>query len=448
MQDQTNIATGSRFNETVEYRGLSWWKTLIVIGVLSLLGIGGYKMIVAGKPVARTFTPPPTLVSVEATKPGLSNYPIKIDTNGTVVAATRSTLVAQVSGEITNVSPSFASGGQFKKGEVLLEIDPRNYASAVSNSSANYSQAQANLVQEKAEAEQALKEWQRLGFDGQPSDLVLRKPQLAASRAAVESAKAAFEKAQLDFSRTKVRAPFNGNIINTDADVGQFVSVGSRLGEIFSDEGLEVPLPLNQEQYSQLIIEEKPPVILSATFGGIEHQWQATVVRSDSIFDTTTRQLNVVAKINDPLSNNKLPLKIGQYVSAVIEGRTMEQVVVIPNQSIREGSYLYVYDNGIIRRRNINISWQDEINAIVDGVGANEMVISTSLGGAVSGANARLIGDNAEQTASTRTEFNPRDLTPEQRQKLQAIRKNLGIEPGERPTPEQREKIRALLQES
>jgi len=284
MQDDKNTVTDSRFNEVIEYQGLSWWKTLIALGILLLIGFGVYRMILANKPEARTFTPPPALVSVEAEQPGLSDYPIK-------------------------------------RGDVLLEIDPRNYASLVSSSSANYSQAQANLEQEKAEAAQALKEWQRLDFDGEPSDLVLRKPQLAAAEAAVKSAKAAYDKARLDFSKTTVRAPFDGNIIATNVNVGQFVSTGSNLGEIFSDDGLEVPMPLNQLQYSQLIIENKPRVILSANFGGVPHQWQAAVVRSDNVFDTSTRQLNVTAKITDPISDKGLRLKIGQYLSAVIEGR-------------------------------------------------------------------------------------------------------------------------------
>ena len=401
MQDDKNTVTDSRFNEVIEYQGLSWWKTLIALGILLLIGFGVYRMILANKPEARTFTPPPALVSVEAEQPGLSDYPIKVNTNGTVVAATRSTLVAQVSGEITRVSPSFASGGQFKRGDVLLEIDPRNYASLVSSSSANYSQAQANLEQEKAEAAQALKEWQRLDFDGEPSDLVLRKPQLAAAEAAVKSAKAAYDKARLDFSKTTVRAPFDGNIIATNVNVGQFVSTGSNLGEIFSDDGLEVPMPLNQLQYSQLIIENNPRVILSANFGGVPHQWQAAVVRSDNVFDTSTRQLNVTAKITDPISDKGLRLKIGQYLSAVIEGRIVPQAVVVPNQSIREGSYLYIYDEGVIRRRDIDINWQDEQNAIVAGVQADEWVISTSLGGAVSGANARLLGEEVDQNSAS-----------------------------------------------
>jgi len=447
MQEPINPATDSRFNEKVEYQGLSWKKTTAILGILLLLGYGGYRYILAGKPEARTFSPPASVVSVEAAAVGLTNYPVKINSNGTVAATTSSTLVAQVSGEITKVSASFASGGEFKQGEVLLEIDARNYASAVSNSSANYSQAQANLAQEKAEAAQALKEWQRLGFDEQPSDLVLRKPQLAAAEAAVKSAKAAYEKAQLDFSRTKVRAPFNGSIVTTSAARGQFVSVGTPLGDIFSDEGLEVPLPLNQAQYSQLILENKPPVLLSAIFGGVEHQWQANIVRSDNVFDSSTRQLNVIAKISNPLSDKNTRLKIGQYVSAIIDGRIVEQALVVPNQSIREGRYVYLYDEGILRRSNINITWQDNTNAIVEGISPSDLVVSTSLGGAVTGASARLIGDDANRTASTNNGGNFRDLSPEQQKKMQGIRSQLGLKEGERPTPEQRQKIRTLMQE-
>lgn len=401
MQEQTQAVTTSRFNEPIEYQGLSWWKTLIVLSILLALGFGAYRYIVDGKPQARVSAPPPSLVSVEAAPINFTDYPIKVSTNGTVTAATRSTLVAQVSGEITQVSPSFASGGQFKKGDVLLEIDSRNYASAVSNSSADFSQAQANLEQEQAEAEQALKEWQRLGFDETPSDLVLRKPQLAAAEAAVESAKAALDRARLDLARTKVRAPFDGSIIDINADIGQFVPVGTALGEIFSDEGLEIELPLNQEQYSQLLVEKNPAVLLSANISGEEHQWQANVIRADSVFDTTTRQLNVIAKIDNPLSDKNLRLKIGQYVSAVIDGQIIKNAAVVANQSIREGSFVYLYDQGVLRKRDITITWQDDENAIVTGISPSELVVLTSLGGIANGASARLIGDRGKRLATT-----------------------------------------------
>lgn len=396
MQDSSDSSsTRSRFNEDIEYSGLSWKKTTLVLGVLFAVGFGANMYIKSGKPEAKTFSPPKNVVSVEAQAVGKTDYPIKITTNGTISAITRSQLVAQVSGEITEVSANFASGGQFTKGEVLLSIDTRNYASAVSSTSANYSQAKANLQQEAAEAEQALKDWQRLGFTGQPNDLVLRKPQLAAAKAQVASAKAAYEKAQLDFSRTQVTAPYTGKVISKAADLGQFVSVGNSLGEIFSNQGLEVQLPLNQDQYAQLNIADQPRVILSANFTGINHRWIGQVVRSDSVFDTTTRQLNVSASITQAVSDNGLELKIGQYVSATIEGRIAKDALVVPNQAIREGSYVYLFENNILRKRAITIVWQDDENSVVEGLSADEQIVTTSLGGAVNGASATLIGDTS-----------------------------------------------------
>ncbi len=399
MEEQTNTPTSnqSRFNETIEYRGLSWKKTSIVLMVLLIIGFSFQRYIVNNKPEARKFSPPKSIVSVQASSPTITDYPLKITTNGTVSAITRSHLVAQVSGEITQVSPVFANGGSFAKGDVLLDIDSRNYASAVSSALANYSQAQANLEQETAEAAQALKEWQRSGINREPNDLMLRKPQLAAAKAQVASAKAAYEKAQLDFSRTKVTAPFDGRVINKNADLGQFVSTGTTLGEVFSNQGLEVQLPLNQHQYAQLIIANKPAVLLSSTLGGIEHQWEAQVVRSDSVFDTSTRQINVTAKVLNSMSDQGLELKIGQYVSAIIEGRVVQQATVIPNTSIREGSYVYLFDEGILRKHTITVIWQDDANSVVTGISNDEQVVTTSLGGAVNGASAKLIGDDSNQ---------------------------------------------------
>ncbi len=376
-----------------DHQGLSLKKTLLVL--LGLLIVGGVilTLLVINKPEAKKSAPPKAIVSVEASKATIKDYPIIISTNGTISASTRGNLVAQVSGEITAVAPSFASGGQFNKGDILLEIDSRDFRAAVSSAQAQLSQAKAALLQEKASADQATKDWQRLGFDGQPNDLVLRKPQLAAAQAQLDSSKATYEKAQLDYSRTRIRAPYNGFIISKRVDLGQFVTTGSVLGEIFSDQGLEAQLPLNQDQFSQLNIQDKPAVVLTATLGGRQHNWDAQIVRADSVFDTTTRQLNVTAKITQAVSDQGLQLRIGQYVSATIAGRIAPQSMVIPNQAIREGSYVFIFDEGILRKRNINIVWQDSNNSVVEGVNAEELVVTTSLGGALSGADAKLLGD-------------------------------------------------------
>lgn len=378
--------------------GLKLLPTLGVIAVLLAVGIAGVIVIKTFRPEADKRPAPQAIVSVESIEAVPQDYPITINTNGTVVAATRSNLVAQVSGEITQVAEVFSSGGRFKKGDVLLQIDDRNYRAAVSTAQAALSQARVNYEQEQATAAQAEKDWQRLGFTEKPGDLVVRKPQLQAARAQLDSSRAALQTAKLDLSRTTIKAPYDGSIIRTQVDLGQFVSTGVVLAEIFADEGLEVQLPLNQNQFAQLDMSQRPEVILSTTLAGREHRWRAEVVRADNAFDTTTRQLNVTAKVIDRISDQGLDLKIGQYVSADVAGRIVDQAMVIPNQSIREGRYVFVYDNGILRRRAVDLEWQDDSNSIVSGLEPGEQVVTTSLGGAVNGARAQLLDNTAGQS--------------------------------------------------
>lgn len=385
-------------DQQYEYKGLSIKKTLIVITVLAAVTAGIVALMIATKPEAKRGKPPKSAISVEVVNVTSSDYAIKVTTNGTVAAQTRGNLVAQVSGEIIEVAGNFANGGSFNKGDVLLKIDGRDFKSAMQSAQANLSQAQVALAQEQANAAQAEKDWQRLGFEGKPTDLVMRKPQLNAAISQRDSAQSAFNKSQLDFSRTRVKAPYDGFVIRKNVSLGQFVGTGSVLGEVFSTEGLEVQLPLNQDQFSQLSLQAQPAVTLQSELGGEKHTWQAKIVRADSIFDTATRQLNATAKILNATSNKGLELKIGQYVTAEIAGRVAQQVNVIPNQAIREGSYVFIFDDGILRRQDIKTIWQDANNSVVDGLKLDQMVVTTAVGSSLNGSKASLLSDDPKNS--------------------------------------------------
>jgi len=388
-----------KYGQTVEpqeYQGLSITKTLTVIAVLSAIVGSIISYMVATKPEAKRGKLPKSAISVEVVTVVNSDYSIKVTTNGTVAAETRGNLVAQVSGEIIDVSKSFANGGSFQKDDVLLKIDGRDFKTAMQSAQASLSQAKVALSQEQATAAQAEKDWKRLGFAGKPNDLVMRKPQLNAAISQRDSAQSAFNKARLDFSRTRVKAPYDGYVIRKNVSLGQFVGTGTVLAEVFSADGLEVQLPLNQDQFSQLSIKDKPTVVLQSYLGGEKHSWQATIVRTDNVFDTATRQLNATAKISDSISDKGLELKIGQYVTAEIAGRTAQQVKVIPNQAIREGSYVFIYDDGILRRQEIKTIWQDTNNAVVEGIDIDQMIVTTAVGSSLNGSKATLLNEKKE----------------------------------------------------
>jgi RND family efflux transporter MFP subunit len=361
----------------------------------------------AFKPEANKRSIPETIVRVEAIQAVRSNYPIIVNANGTVQAETRGNLVAQIRGEIVAVSNNFRTGGSFRKGDLLIQLDQRDYQAELSGALAQLSQAEAVYRQEQATSKQAVQDWQRLGNTSPAPDLVLRKPQLTAAKAQYDSAKAAHDTAKLNLSRTAITAPYDGRIIERRAVLGQYVSIGSPIAEVFATDGVEIRLPISQEEFSQLGLDDfvdnanddssvsKSPfkVSITSTIGSQAYQWDATITRTDSTFDINTRQIDIIAEVSDPFGkiSGQPALKIGQFVSARIEGRTIENIFVIPNKSIREGSYVYAVREGKLAKQSIDILWQDDQNALIsDGVEIDELVVTTSLNSTLAGASAKL----------------------------------------------------------
>ena len=68
-------------------------------------------------------------------------------------------------------------------------------------------------AEERARTERAELDWERLGNEGDPTDLVLRLPQMRQAEANLASAQARVKAAQLNLERTKIVAPYAGRIL-------------------------------------------------------------------------------------------------------------------------------------------------------------------------------------------------------------------------------------------
>lgn len=386
--------------------------------VIILAALGGIAFLIISNPpeVNRQAVPTGPQMSVDVMELHKRNYQVSLQSYGTVQPRTQSMLVAQVSGEIMGINDSLRGGGFFEEGETLLEIDPRDYLADVKIAEASLMDARQSLAEEQARSTQALQDWNRLGNKGQAPDLVLRKPQLLASEARVISAQSALDKAKLALERTTISAPYDGRVMDKMVDVGQVVNGNSQLARVYAVDLVEIRLPLRNRDLAFVELPEDyrfdaeittpgPEVtIFSELAGGSE--WQARVVRTESAIDDNARQLHVVAQVEDPFgahARGKTPLKIGQYVTAELSGREVENALVIPVKAIYQGSYVYIVVDGALQRRDINIAWQNENEAIITaGLHEGELLVLTSLGQVSSGVPVaiRAAGDTLEDTTA------------------------------------------------
>lgn len=362
---------------------------LIVLGAC----IFAARAVIANRPEPSTRPQFKQATTVEATTLQPENYTVTLESRGEVSAARQGSLVSEVAGSIVDVSPDFVVGGSFKKGELLMQIDPRDYQIALTLAEADFAQANAQLAEQQARAEQAAADWKSLGRKGKPTDLTLRKPQLAAARAALEAARGKVQRAQLDLERTNITAMYDGRISSKQSDLGQYVNKGSVVAQIYSTGNAEVRLPFTSNQLKHIDLDyataNKSIVTLQADISGTPSEWQAQLARTEGI-DPTSRQFYAVAQLADPYSQST-PLRVGQFVEAKLKGKTMDNVFVIPRSALREDKKVLIVDTlGTLISRDVVVEWKDaEVAVISSGLETGEVLNLTSLGSVTNGTKVQ-----------------------------------------------------------
>ena len=319
---------------------------------------------------------------------------IEIASQGVIEAPTETSLAAEVGGTIIAVSEKFEVGQDLQKDDVLLEIDPADYASALAQAEANVATAELNVALEQGQALRVKRDWESGILKGDPSDLALRKPQLKSAEAALASAKAAVAKAKRDLERTKIRAPYDCRIRATHSEIGSFLAPGARIADIYERGRFEIRLPIPLDDYA--FIDSSgigASVTFSANIGGEEQTWSGTIIRSEGVIDRNSRSIYLVAQVETEAENKFL--SPGLFVKAVIDGRELENVVSLPRKALYGKDRVYVIDeNEQLQFRTVTVARTERDRVLISkGLEAGESVAVTNLAAAIDQMKVRIIGD-------------------------------------------------------
>lgn len=307
-----------------------------------------------------------------------TNLTLIVHSQGTFSPKDTTVLIAQVSGKITKLSDVFNRGGFVKAGDVLAWIDDSDYQTQLIEAQANLASARASLQEEKAKGHVAEKEWQQIS-NASPSELGLRKPQLAQEVANVRAATAGVSRAKRNLERTEIVAPYDAIVQRKQVGLGSFVSGGGVIGEVSRINVGEIRLPITDNDLQYLINQGvDSTVVLNTEFNGKPTQWKGLIVRNEGIIDSKSRMNYLVAQVETPYELTH-PLRFGSYVSAEIIGITVKNAVKVPRHLIDErGLALLTVDNRL-HFEPIEIIRQEENDVVVSGNfnKSNRLITST-----------------------------------------------------------------------
>ena len=365
---------------------------------------------------------------------------MKVAGNGTVRPRAQVVLAPQVSGKIVYVSPALVSGGRVRKGQLLVQIEESDYQNQLRQAEADVAQQEVTLLQAEEESQIAREEYGRFReredvrqvispyasvddndyaarlidnreteqpaaapASDEPSGLVLREPQRLAAEAALARAEAVLENARLALSRTRIVAPFDGYIRSETIDIGQFVSMGQSLAEIFAADEVEVVVPLATDE-AALIPNlwskraDAGDIVIPAgvfmEYGGQNYRWDAYVHRAEAALDAATRTVDVVLRVPRPFEGGEIievpgevdllashapPLLVGQYTSVRIDGAEVQDYFVIPRRALRVDDEIWTIKNdSLIHIAKVQVIQKvdDEVFVLGDMDENTEVVVS------------------------------------------------------------------------
>ena len=356
---------------------------------------------------------PEAAIAVKTMRVKSAELTVRVESQGVAKARTRTSLISEVSGAVLRVSDNFVVGGTFQAGDMLLALDPTDYEVALQRAEARLMSAKAAMEFERARSVQAEKEWAMTGRPQSEAPLLaLRQPYLLEAQANLLQAQSEVRQAKIKLEKTIIKAPYAGMVANKLADVGQFVTAGTRVGEAFAIDFVEVRLPLTERDLSMMdsllstSLTEKI-VVLSGTVDGISASWQAAIARSEGVVSELNRAQYLVARLADPYgldkdqNTNRVPLRVGTFVKASIEGKMLKGVFQVPRSALLEGSRIGLVDSEqVLKIVPVTVAHaDDQYYYLSDGLTNGMEIIISALGTPIEGLKLRVRNDLTAEAA-------------------------------------------------
>lgn len=374
--------------------------------VFLLVGIGIFAVLKATKPVVplkevqeRTWPVAVQTAAFEDIRPYVRAY-------GEIRAGREAELRAQVSGTVVAVHDDLGDGASVRGGEILVQIDDFDFVATRDERAADLAEAQAKLTEleqvlageekllpgDKNQVAIAGREVERqrkllkksavsrksyddalASLNDRKQSVLVReqslarlKTQIIQAQSSLKKAQTALSKAERDVEDTRLKAPFDGFLTQTDVTEGKQVSTSDRLGRLISLERLEVSFHVSEAGFARLTRQNKlagREVKVIVRRGQDDVSFAGKIVRIDARVDAATGGRNVFASLSG--LTLETPLRPGVFVEVGVPDDLYKGVVSVPEQAVHENSYLYVLDGDRLRKREVALAVRDRGNVLI-----------------------------------------------------------------------------------
>ena len=429
-------------------------RTVVIITVIAVLalGVGGMRLLISLR------KPPPRRVTqatgelVRVITAQAQDAPLVIEGFGAARAKTEWSVTPEVSGPVIRRSPYLRAGLHIRRGEVLFEIDPRpfelaaqriqaqieqyrkemavlrqqaaNYEASLRIAERNLAIAQAELARDNAlvnkgtissrerNRQQQVRNDMAQAAQTARNNLQLIDPQAAQVKASIATAKVQLKEAQLQLEKTTLVMPFDGQVLSSEVDVGEYAQAGREVARVQDATAVEIPISLTLDELKWLpglspetlraasddpgaALAQLPPATVQWRGETQVYTWQGRVKRWEAGLDARTRTLTLVVEVAEPWKQfqpgERPPLQPGMFCQVAIVARRVPGAIVIPRVALQPQQTVFVAVNEKLEIRPVQVLHLQKDRAILaSGLQAGEQLVVSPLAAPAAGMKLRL----------------------------------------------------------
>ena len=285
--------------------------------------------------------PPPPSVQVEVANVIQKDVPIQMEWVGTTDGSNNALIRAQVGGYL--MKRPYTEGSFVRKGDLLFELDPSKFRTALDQAMGDLAKAQAQFTKTKQDVERDTPLAKEGAISQKELDDSIQAH--AATKGMVAAAKAAVEQAKLNLSWTRITAPIDGVVGVSKAQIGDLIDASTELTSMSTLDPIRVYFPVSEQEYFEAAEKvqqgykdrkegkEYSGALLDLVLGGEKiypHKGQFYLV--DRQVDTKTGTIRVAALFPNP--NNLL--RPGQFARVRAVTKTKEGAILVPQRAVTE----------------------------------------------------------------------------------------------------------------
>ena len=316
---------------------------------------------------------------VRAEEPETGNIYLTTELTGTVEPDDVVHVYAKASGDITAVNVK--AGDTVTKGQVLFTIDTEQVDTAknsVDSAAVNLQKAQSDLAR-----------MQILYDGGDLSDQEYEQYTNAVKTAQLQynSAKTSYDQ-QVGYS--SVTAPISGKVESCSAEVYDRANMNGELCVISGEGEKKVTFYVTQRMLENLSVGDTLTVEKSGK------TYDAVINEINTMVDDATGLFKIEAQLADADD-----AATGSTVKLTVTTGKAENVMTIPVDAVYYSggnAYVYLYEDGKAKKASIEVGINDDDYVeVIDGLSADDLVVSTWSNNLYEGADIQLSGSSDSQ---------------------------------------------------